>query len=202
MPPFSPDQYEAFWTGVAALATVVASIVAIVTLIALRRDSADRTRPMMTVELRPVLLVTAPRRSLVLRNVGPTPATAVHVTFDPPLPRLEGPSADGRVTPYLVRRYAQPIATWPPGMTLSNLYFVGEAGPEGRWTNREPLPDQLTVTIAYTDVRGRSYNDTYHLDDRVWATESFAEPSSSDEKGYRKREVRALEAIARRIGHL
>ena len=65
---FTPDQIAAFWTGVGALAAVAASIVAIATLGALRKDSADRTRPVISAELRPVLLVAAPSPVLSWRS--------------------------------------------------------------------------------------------------------------------------------------
>ena len=198
---FTPDQIAAFWTGVGALAAVAASIVAIATLGALRKDSADRTRPVISAELRPVLLVAAPRRALVLRNGGATPARNVSVTFDPPLPELTGQEAESKMTSSLVRRYSSPIATWAPGMELSNLYFVGVSGPGDKWVNDEPVPDKFTVTLRYQDMRGRNYCDEYKLDDGVWPNETMSAPADNDDKGLRKREVRALEVIARGVGY-
>lgn len=200
LPAYSPDQIEAFWTGVGALAAVAASIVAIVTLVALRRDSTDRTRPMLYAELRPVLLVTIPERALVLRNGGATPAHNVRVTFEPPLPAFDQPGDEQKLTRFLKRRYDKTIATWPPGMELSNLYFIGVAGSDGQVVNREPVPDAFAVTICYQDIRGRKYTDTYNLDDRVWPDETRATPGDTDENGLRRREVRAVEAIARGVG--
>lgn len=199
---FSPEQYAAFWTAVGAIAAVAASIVAIITLLALRRDSADRTRPMMTAELKSILLVTVPHRSLVLRNVGATTARQVTVEFDPALPPPDSNGPEGLMTPILARRYASSISTWPPGMALSNIYFAGEQQPDGTWANREPLPDQFTVTINYKDEHGRAYSDNYTLDDSIVRLESFAEPGSWDEKTTRKREVRAFEELARQVGNL
>lgn len=200
---YSPSQIEAFWTGVGAVAAVVTGIVAIWTLIALRHDSADRTRPMISAEMRPVLLVESPpRRALVLRNGGATPARNAKVTFDPPLPDLDfEPGGKGQWTYFLRRRYSALIATWPPGMELSNLYFLGTTGPDGKnWVNEEPLPTEFTVVVAYEDARGRSYSDRYVLDDEVWSDESTSRPSGGTADELRKREIRAVETIARGVG--
>jgi hypothetical protein len=103
---YTPDQYSAFWGAVEAIATVAAAAVAIITLLGLRRDSADRTRPVMVADLRPEVL--SPHTSiLVVSNVGQSVAKNVKTSFNPPLPELAGPEAAGKVTPFLQRRYAR-----------------------------------------------------------------------------------------------
>ena len=196
---YSPDQISAFWNGVTAFATIAAALVAIFTLRALRSDSSDRTRPLMTAELRPVPLLRG-RSELVISNGGASVAKNVQVDFDPPLPDLNGPGAAGKMTPFLRRRYSKPITTWTPGMRFSNVYFAGVPGDNGTFMNNEPLPDEFTVTIQYEDAHRRHYSDRYDLSIGAWSDETFSHPGNTDEKGMQKRQIQAIEAIARGVG--
>lgn len=93
------------WTAFGALATVAAAVVAIWTLVALKRDSLDRTRPVMLAELRAAILTHD--AEFIVRNVGQSVACNVRVEFDPPLPVLEGDDALGLATPFLRARAVQ-----------------------------------------------------------------------------------------------
>lgn len=55
---------------------------------------------------------------------------------DPPLPELQGPEAQGKVTPFLQRRYSRIVPRFAPGMVM-----------EGATDPDEPVPDDFTVTI-------------------------------------------------------
>ena len=145
---YTPEQLTAFWSAIAALATLAAAFAAIVTLLALRADSRDRTRPMMGAYLQPHPLSHG-TSELVVTNYGSTAACDVRVSFDPPLPMLEGSAAAGKITPYLQRRYAAAIPTVAPTMRLINLYTVGGDA------NDEPVPTDFTVTFNYTDLKRR-----------------------------------------------
>ncbi|GAB3079803.1 hypothetical protein [Pedococcus soli] len=192
---YTPDQISAFWSGVGAIATAAAAIVAIVTLLALKQDSRDRTRPQMGAFLQPDVLTKA-TAILVVKNYGPTAAVNVKVTFDPPLPQLEGAEAQGLVTPFLERRYRGVIPTIVPQMELVNVYQQGYGG-----ESREPVADEVTVTFHYTDAEKRSkYTDAYVLSMATLKDATGSYPANDDEKGMRKRSIKALEAIARGIG--
>ncbi|NNM44591.1 hypothetical protein [Knoellia koreensis] len=192
---YTPEQYSAFWSAVGALATLAAAVVAIMTLLALRRDSQDRTRPVMGAYLQahPLSHGTS---ELVVTNYGPTPARDVRVIFDPPLPKLEGAEARGKITPFLEKRYDQVIPTVAPGMKLINVYTV--MGDQ----NDEPVPNSFTISFSYTDMRGRTrYKDAYPLS--VETLRNSTSTSPSDKPGgsdIPKRTAKALEAIARGIG--
>jgi hypothetical protein len=195
MATYSPEQLSAFWSAVGALATVAAAVVAIVTLLALRKDSRDRTRPMMGAFLRPDVLTNGVSE-LVIKNYGPTAATRVRVTFDPPLPKLEGTDADEQSTPFLQRRYAHEIPTIAPGMELANIYqtFQGDMC-------YEPLPNDFTIHFSYSDALGdHAYAESYALSVETLRNATGSYPSNTDDKGMRRRKVKALEAIARGIG--
>ncbi len=178
------------WTAFGSLATITAAVVAIWTLVALKRDSADRTRPVLIAELRAAVLTHD--AEFIVRNVGQSVARNVHVTFDPPLP---GPDADdpGYSTPFLQRRYSRVIPTFPPGMVMDNHYQDAD-------DRDEPTPDDFTVTISYCDAHGRTYTDSYDLTINVLLDQTAARRGGDDDEAMRGRTVEALEAIARGIG--
>lgn len=188
---YTPDQLTAFWTALGALATLAAAVVAIFTLVALRRNSEDRTRPMMSAELRAVPMVEA-TTELVISNVGQTLAKNVKVTFDPPLPVMTGREAEGKLTPFLQRRYEKPVPTITPGMKLYNIYSSG--APD------EPLPDIFTITFSYENQHGRRFQDYFVVSLGLLKMQTTSHPANTDERGMERRRVRALEAIGRGVG--
>lgn len=182
------------WTALGSIATVAAAVVAIWTLIALKQDSADRTRPMIVAELKHAVLTQD--AELLVRNVGQSVARNVKVDFDPPLPDPADGDAEARVgvlTPFLQRRYSRVIPTFPPGMVMDNYYQDAQ-------DNDEPTPDDFIVTITYFDSHGRRYTDSYDLTISTLRDQTRSYPSNTDEKGIQRRWVKALEAIARGVG--
>lgn len=180
------------WASVSALAAVVTSFVSVLTLGHIRRDSRDATRPMVVVELRDVPLATA-TMSLVVRNLGRSVARNVTITFDPPLPQPD--DIHGGLVHHVNRRYADPIPTLTPGTRLENIWrFKGDAD-----QGQEVPSERVVATAVYEDTRGRTYEDRYVLatDIHEWGT--LTEPSGTDDKALRKREVKALEAVARAL---
>ncbi|WP_166905936.1 hypothetical protein [Mycobacterium sp. DL440] len=181
------------WTAFGSIATVSAAVVAIFTLVSLKQDSADRTRPVLIAELKHAVLTQ--NSELLIRNVGQSVARNVKVDFDPPLPDPADGGGEERVgvlTPYLQRRYSRVIPTFPPGMAMDN-YYQGA-------NDDEPVPDDFTVTISYVDAHGRKYTDAYELTMGTLRDQSGSYPGNRDDPGMQRRWVKALEAIARAIG--
>ncbi|WP_433300415.1 hypothetical protein ACQP2F_03040 [Actinoplanes sp. CA-030573] len=141
-----------------------------------RTDSRNRSRPMVAAELQPVEYSKG-MIALVVRNFGPTIARNVRVTFDPPIPDPTNPAQS--LTTFLKRRYEKPILTLTPDMKLSNLWFIGQAGDDGRFRNTEPTPEQCTVTIACESADGTAYEDKFVIDVALVQAETYAEPSTS-----------------------
>jgi hypothetical protein len=177
------------WAAIATLATATAAVVGIWTLIGLRRDSHDRTRPMMIAEIRPSVIGTS-SAELLIRNVGPSVAKNVRFTFTPPLPVLADADAVGKTTPYLQRRYSRPFAVIGPGMELHDTYQYGGGN------DLEPVPDDFVLTIAYQDDRGRDYRDSYDLSVSILHDSMFSRPNGDPQD----RIADAVEAIARGVG--
>lgn len=144
------------------------------------KDSQARSRPMATAELRhvPHTLSTA----LVIKNYGPSIARDLRVTFDPPLP-TSSRAKDGQqsIIPFMVKRYANPVAVLPPGAELSNVYYAGRVGDGRAAVNAEATAEAFTVTIAYRDDNGHNYEDDFPLDMNLVHTETEATGSSSPE---------------------
>jgi hypothetical protein len=165
---------------VAAGAGAVAATSGVRTLRQARRDSKARSRPMIAAELRPVPYVQGSQK-LVITNYGPSIAKNVWVTFDPPLPDPEPSKAAQSMTPFLKKRYESKISVMTPGMALENIYYSGAAGPGGKYINFEPVPDQLTVRIAYEDADGNPYADAFHLDVELVGLTTIATSSTAPE---------------------
>lgn len=111
---------QTVWSAVAAIAAAVGAGGALWTLAEIKRDSRDRTRPMMSAELRAAVLTQNPE--LHICNRGQSVAKNIRVSFDPPLPVLEGSEAEGLPTPFLQRRYGDVITTLTPGLVLDNIW--------------------------------------------------------------------------------
>ncbi len=150
---YSPEQYSAFWDGVVAIATAVATLAAILTFIALVRNDRARTRAVMVAELSPEVF--APQTiELIVSNVGRTSAKEVEVTFTPPLPAPQGASDPSMLTAFLVRRYEKPISMVAPGQRLYNIYSA---------PNEASNPKEVHVKFDYKDYRGKKCTVEYDL---------------------------------------
>ncbi len=179
------------WAAMASLATVTAAVVGVWTLISVRQDSRDRSRPVMIAEIRPGVL--SDIAELIVRNVGPSVAKNVTFKFRPDLPVLEGPDAVGKTTPYLKRRYSRTFPTFGPGMLTHDVY-------QSSGEPFEPVPDDFTLTIDYDDAHGRHYTDSYDLSVTTLRDHTRTERHEDDESALRQRTTRAVEAIARGVG--
>jgi hypothetical protein len=150
------------------------------------KRAIEQSRPMVVAELarhsnsagEPLQGV----QDLVLKNYGATPARNLRVAFDPPIP---DPMPDGirpgtgALTSSLVRRFGNAIHTLPPAAEMRNIYWLGEAGPDGRFHNKEPTFDQITVTLTYEDMAGRKYaSDSFELDTDVIGLSTTSKPSN------------------------
>jgi hypothetical protein len=182
---------EAVWAGVTGVSALVTGSVAILTLRALRQDSLDRTRPVIVVEVLPVVLSHG-TSELVVQNVGQSVAKHVRLTFDPPITEDMG-----QMAAFLARRYSQTIPTMAPGRRLTNIYahWVGD----GSDNLAEPVPKQFAATAVYVDAHGRVYEDSYELSLQTLRNQTTSSPSNTDPAGIQKRLVQALEAIARGV---
>jgi hypothetical protein len=188
---YTPAQISAFWAGVTGITAVGTGIVAVVSLLSLRRDSRDRSRPVLSAELLPLTLSQG-TCELVVQNVGRSVAKNIRLTFEPPITEDMGIIAG-----YLARRYSHVIPTMGPGRRLTNIY--GNWRGDGSDELDESIPKEVTAIFMYQDSHERAYEDRYDLTVQTLRNQTSSFPSSTDEKGMRKREVRALEAIARGV---
>ncbi|WP_426375719.1 hypothetical protein ACN9MI_08660 [Rhodococcoides fascians] len=188
-------------TVVAAVAAVSAAVIAVRTLNASRRDSSERTRPLVLAELRPYRYGHKRYARLVIRNVGPTPAYNVRLKFDPELKDLGTRSGSASAVSNIIERYKNPILTLMPGVELSNVYFIGHRNEEaGVWVNDEKVPDHVTVTATYGTKIGAlySYTEVFDLDMNIHMLESFTTSSLSEESLNRK-SAEATQSIAKSL---
>jgi hypothetical protein len=188
---YSPDQISAFWSGVSAVATAAAAAVAIATLLSIRTDSRDRSRPVVSAELLPLALSHG-TSELVIQNVGSGVAKQVKVAFDPAISAEMGQTAG-----FIESRYVQTIPTMGPGRRLTNVY--GHWAGDGSLAMTDPIPLDLTVSIEYVDTHGRRYNDRYDLSVMTLRNETRASPSNTDDLGLKIRYAKALEVIAQAL---
>jgi len=166
-----------FSGAVTALAAIATAAFAVWAIFNGGRDSRDRTRPMVIAEF------TFARDSdttvdLVIRNAGVSMARQLSVTFDPRL--VLPPGSDRRITNHLIRRYESTLSGLAPGQQLRNIWWAGGmvAG-SNDLQNSEPTPDQVTVSVAYSDDRNRAYTDSFSLDVRDLLRETYSVSSTS-----------------------
>jgi hypothetical protein len=187
---YSPEQVSAFWAGVTAIAALITGVIAVVTLLAIRQDSRDRTRPVIVADLLPELF-TPSTSELVVQNVGQSVAKEIRVTFEPAITEEMG-----ELVAYVARRYSRVIPTMGPGRRLSNIYAHMKPG---TGLADEDVPHHLVVDISYKDAHGYAYRDRYGLTLDTLLGETNSNPSNTDEAGMRRRLVRALEETARGV---
>jgi hypothetical protein len=172
------------WDAITAIAAVLGLLIAGATawfgwqaIESARRDSRDRTRPYVIADMG----IAPGSQSVMLRvrNVGQSVARNVSVTFTPDLPGPE--SADpGVLTPSLRRRYLRPVTMIAPGQALSNVWWTGQSVPGSQeMINAEPLPDGVTVVVAYVDDRGTTYSDMFALSAETMYLEGVSVSSTS-----------------------
>jgi hypothetical protein len=174
------------------------------TLLQTRRDSLNRSRPMVAAEFRDA----SPSRGtlyLVIRNYGPSVAKNVQVSFDPAIPDPPPEMAKESVVPFLKRRYSRVIPTLTPGTELRNVYYIGE--PQGGFfINSEPTPERVLVTISCESADGKQrYTDTFDLDvdliqNETWVTSSLAmESQVKDIRAHLKGIDKSMQSISRNL---
>lgn len=184
---------SATFAGISALASIVTAAIAAWSLFGSRRDSRDRTRPVITATFEPGTSNFSGNTFLVVRNRGQSVAREVRVTFHPPISAFEPPTDGGEsiIAGLIGPRYSQPITVIGPGQQFSNIYtYVDNGNPQ----TVEPVPDQLTVNVKYKDDHGRSYKDEFPLDTNAIGMESVVSKGAKNEPTLRMNE--ALEAIA------
>lgn len=159
--------------GLGGVATVVAAVVAVFTLMRAGLDSASRSRPYIVVEYR-VPEFAFKRMVLVVRNVGPTAARNVKVDFNPPF------TTDGghdRLAPYVARRYAQAIGVVGPGQELTSIVMVDTED-----ETKSDVPETLVAKVHYdAPWWRRGYRDRFVLQRVVYAEQVFTRSSDSVE---------------------
>lgn len=185
---YTPDQLNAFWAGVTGIAAVATGVVASLTLRSLQRDSIDRTRPVIAIDVVPIVLSHG-TCELVVENVGQSVAKDVRVIFDPPVTEEMGKMAS-----FLARRYSKAIPTMVPGRRLANVYahWLGD----GTDALVEEVPKEFRATAKYVDSHGREYEDSYVVSLETLRNQTTSTPGSTNLTGLEKRWVKALEAIA------
>lgn len=181
----------ALGTVIMAVAIVVTAFYAKGTLAAAKADSRARTRPVVVAELRRELLARG-TTLLVMRNVGASIARNVEVSFDPPAPsrsELESMPMSENMK-WVYQRFAQPITTWAPGWTISNVVRSGDQ------STFEPM----TVTIQYEGPDETHYEDSYALLPDHILNETEAGPSRTAEPvKLEQQKVEALRALVRTV---
>lgn len=180
------------WSAIGSVSTATAAVVGVWTLISLRQDSLDRTRPVIIAEFQQNVLADAVE--LLVRNVGPSVAKNVKFIFDPELPALGGAQAKEKAAYYVQRRYSRTIPTFGPGMVRHDVYRFGPDSED------DGSPDHFTLTVDYDDAHGRHYSDSYEMSVMTVRDTSRANPSGDQPDVLGRRITRAVEAIARGVG--
>ena len=189
-------------TWVAAIAALIGGGAAVwaatnasITLVQVRNNSREQTRPFVVAELR-LHPFSKGIQELVIRNCGPTAARDLEISFDPPIP---DPDPDvPTVTGALVRRFGRTINVLGPGTELVQIYQVGELVPgSNALMNSEPVPEQVVVSVTYYAGPDRDeYTDDFELDiHNLGLSTSVSSPDSPAVQG--KSRTKSLDEIAK-----
>lgn len=187
----------AFWewanahgAGLTAIATVALVLATIATLWVAGRDSHRRNRPMISASF-----VNGEHSwttlEFQLKNYGVTRAEDIHVTFDPPLPDVDGAET-------IRLRYANLIPVLNAGEALVNAWYSRTFAESGEISNQLGLPDTVKVTVTYKRGRRRTYTDVTSLDVRSHLF-SEAHVSSDSALGSVRSIAKALREISSKI---
>jgi len=185
--PVQPQEITAF-------AACLAVLVSLISLAATAKSTANTAQSLVDAEeraeeqARPIVVAELQRHSnsegtylqgiqdLVLTNYGSTPARNLRATFTPAIPDpTPADQAAATLTSSLVRRFAM-VHTLAPGAEKRNVYVLGEAGPDGRYVNKEPTPARVTVAVVYENMAGREYRDEFALDVDDIGLSTFSRP--------------------------
>jgi hypothetical protein len=178
----------AAFTAAMAIAIIVTAIYARRTLAAAKDDSRSRTRPALVAFLEREMLSHG-AILLVIKNFGPSSATNVRVTFNPPAPGGQDLAAlpDSDLTKWLYQRFAEPVPVWAPGWSTSNVIRAGQ----------DPL-DPFTVTLAYLGPDSTRYEERFPLQPDHILKETSSTPSKTDNPiKLGQQGVAALQALVR-----
>lgn len=182
------QENSAALSGLGGLATVIAAVVAIFTLMRAGLDSASRTRPYVVAEFE-IPDNAFKQLDLVVRNAGPTAARNLRVSFEP---EFDPDAPRPQLGQYVTRRYAQPISVLGPGQTLSSVLWV-----DPQDESKSDLGETLTVRVRYDSPRWRirDYDDVFVLNRVVYTAQVFSVQSDS-ELGSLRSIAKHLKAIA------
>lgn len=180
-------------SGLGALAAVAAAVVAIIAIVNTARDTRARSQPAVTAEFR-IAPDSDSTIELVLANSGSTVARNVSVRFDPPITIPKG--SDGRMTKYLIQRYASPVPVLSPQQQLTNIWWSGHNTGGNELTNSEPTPDRVTVHVAYDGLGRRRLKQSYPLNIETIQMTTLS-VSSTSFKGRLKSIDQSLNKIAK-----
>lgn len=180
----------AVFTAAMAVAIIVTAIYAKHTLVAAKDDSRARTRPALVAYLERELLSHG-TILLVIKNFGPASAADVRLAFDPPAPAKADVAAlpDSDMKKWLYQRFAEPVPTWAPGWTTSNVIRAGQ----------DPL-EPFSVTLSYLGPDGTQYVERFDLHPDHILKETSSAPSKTDSPiKLGQQGVSALQALVRTI---
>lgn len=168
---------------ISALAAVVTAAVAAWSLYGSRRDSYERTRPLVAPYAKIGPSYIHGSTYLIVKNFGATAAHNVSVKFDPELPELK---VDGDNQPFLdtavaglQRRYSDDIPVLAAGQSLTNIWgnrakadredaqrkhTISRQQADGVEDPKLPdrlstpkAPSKLSVTVTYEDLAKRDW---------------------------------------------
>ncbi|AFR47989.1 hypothetical protein [Gordonia sp. KTR9] len=192
---------------ITATSVVVAVVFGIKTLNQTRRDSRDRSRPMVAAYLERDPHPSGLGAYLVIENLGQSVAYNVRVTFSPAIEDTGTRSGAESFVPTLLRRYAEPIPNLIPGVALRNLWYMPDRSTTNEhkgYVNDEPIPDRVTARVRYSDdplINARTthrYDECFVLDVQTLRGESIT-THSDDHLGLHERSTKAIEAMKKDV---
>lgn len=163
----------------AVLVAVASASIALRAILQAAKDSDHRTRPVVAAEFQ-LSRESDSSMDLVIRNYGLSMARNLDVAFDRPVTSAISPESGGGGVAIRNRYEGRTFSVLSPGQELRNTWWLGTSR-QGfdRLVNYHDTPDEVVVTVSYSDLNGKRYSDPFslHVDSFLFASEAVSSTS-------------------------
>lgn len=161
------------------LVAILSAATALRAILQAAKDSDHRSRPVVAAEFQ-LSRESDSSMDLVVKNYGVSMARNLIVSFDRPL-TSESVEAEGAGGVAIRNRYqGRTFSVLSPGQELRNTWWLGNSKPkQDRLVNYHDTPDEVVVTVEYSDLKGKRYRDTFslHVDAFLFSSEALSSTS-------------------------
>jgi hypothetical protein len=186
------------------LVAILSASIALRAILQAAKDSDHRSRPVVAAEFQ-LSRESDSSMDLVVRNYGVSMARNLSVSFDRPV-TSEGSEAEGAGGVAIRNRYqGRTFSVLSPGQELRNTWWLGTSKPKhDRLVNYHDTPDEVVITVEYSDLNGKRYTDSFslHIDAFLFSSEALSSTSVRGRLGIISKALEGVSADSKRLADL